>query len=146
MGLLIAGTELIVVNQDIGQPRQWRDFPVPAEQRIIRRDMGAEKRSQCTICTAWGRIEKRGALRISSRTIRVPGQVLAFAGNGEFLGALVPPDPVAQKFRPRGMVVGPDGLLYVSSDPNFAAAAGPTTGGQVLRFDPDKLVLVSSKQ
>ena len=36
-------------------------------------------------------------------------------------------------------VVGADGLLYVASDPNCVAGTGPTTGGQVLRFDPETL-------
>jgi len=35
--------------------------------------------------------------------------------------------------------IGPDGLLYVSSDPKFEMGPGPTTGGQVLRFDPNTL-------
>jgi hypothetical protein len=71
-----------------------------------------------------------------------PGEVLAFAGNGDFLGALVPPSNTPIQFRPRGIVVGLDDLLYVSSDPNFSATAGPTTGGQVLRFDPNTLLFV----
>jgi hypothetical protein len=42
-----------------------------------------------------------------------PGEVLAYAGNGDLLGELTPPAN-SSPFHPKGVVVGPDGLLYVA--------------------------------
>jgi hypothetical protein len=60
------------------------------------------------------------------------GELQAFKGTtGAFLGLLAPSAGLASSFHPRGVVIGPDGLLYVSNDP---VPGG--TGGHVLRFDP----------
>lgn len=44
-------------------------------------------------------------------------------------------------FHPRGLVLGPDGKLYVSNDPTGPQQRDASTGvgGQVLRFDPQQL-------
>lgn len=63
-----------------------------------------------------------------------PGRLLAFTKNGKFLADLTP-DPSEfprEQFHPRGVVVGPDGLLYVSNFRDLASGLG----GHVLRFDP----------
>lgn len=62
-----------------------------------------------------------------------PGELRAFDGTtGVFLGSLDHPGFSEQAFYTRGVVIGPDSLLYVSvfdiSDPN---------SGWVLRFDPN---------
>jgi hypothetical protein len=60
------------------------------------------------------------------------GELQAFNGTtGTFIGFLAPSTGLASSFHPRGVVIGPDGLLYVSNDPVLGG-----TGGLVLRFDP----------
>ena len=67
-----------------------------------------------------------------------PGKVSAFnAITGAFLGNLEPIGygPV---FHPRGVVIGPDGKLYVSTR-NLTSPLG----GDVLRFDPDTFAFLN---
>lgn len=77
-----------------------------------------------------------------------PGRILAYRLKesrnahelkAEFLAALSPPvAQFAKQFNPRGLVIGPDGLLYVS---NVRFASYPL-GGDVLRFNPKTLRFV----
>jgi hypothetical protein len=70
-----------------------------------------------------------------------PGGLLAFDQNtGEFLREGSPPDQFAFNFHPRGLVIGPNGLLYVSNFPDLKRG----TGGQVLVFDPKTLNFVGT--
>jgi hypothetical protein len=65
------------------------------------------------------------------------GVLQAFDGTtGKFSGLLKPPMDLASSFRPRGVVIGPDGRLYVSSIPNPPLPFGTGLGGVVLRFNP----------
>jgi hypothetical protein len=69
------------------------------------------------------------------------GELQEFVASGPNAGRLVaefaPQSPLGATtatFHPRGVVLGPDGSLYVSNDPALGGE-----GGQVLRFDPHRL-------
>ena len=71
----------------------------------------------------------------------VPGRLLSFEKNGKFLSDLTP-DPSdfpRELFHPRSVVIGPDGLLYLSIWPDPVNPDGSPKnplGGYVLRFNP----------
>jgi len=143
-GLLIAGAQLVVINQNANQPQPGAVLQFFLKNGSFSGAWVAQNDPNAPF-TPRGAVIKDGVIYVANFVLDnsgTPGAVQAFGGNGKLLGRLTPPAPLASIFRPRGVVVGPDGLLYVSSDPNFVAGTGPTTGGQVLRFDPNTLDFV----
>lgn len=129
-GLVLAGRRLLVANQNVGTPinGEVRRYdartgalllpplvpPDSPDAPFAPRGMVLEDR-HLFVADAAGRVQRYGPGR--------PPVALT----------LLPPPPQRPAFHPRGVVIGPDGLLYVSStpDPQFLG-----NGGQVLRFDP----------
>jgi len=72
-----------------------------------------------------------------------PGRLLAYdATSGKLLREFNPntfpsnfPFPI--NFHPRGLVIGPNGLLYVASLPDVRPGPAIRLGGQILVFDPE---------
>ena len=140
-GILVAGGQLIVVDQNVGKN-------IGGEILQFRLNNGnltgaiVPKRDPNGPFAPRGAVLKSGVLFVANVVdddLNSPGQVLAYSGTGGFLGELVPAAGI--NFHPRGVVCGADGLLYVSNCPNIGPA-GPTTGGQVLRFDPASLSFI----
>jgi hypothetical protein len=136
-GLLIAGSQLVVINQNVNQPQ-----PGAVLQFFLKNGSfpGAwvPQSDPSAPFAPRGAAIKNGVIYVASfvadnSNSGTPGAVLAFAGSGTLLGRVTP--PVASSSHPRAVVVGPDGLLYVSNVPAFP----PVLGGQVLRFDPTTL-------
>ena len=68
-----------------------------------------------------------------------PGSVLAYNARGALVGTLTPDATFNHPFHPRGVVIGPDGKLYVSVvgvlDPS--SADFDPLAGYVLRFNAE---------
>jgi hypothetical protein len=65
-----------------------------------------------------------------------PGRLLEYMKDGTFVADRTPDstDFPREQFFPRGLVIGPDGLLYVANATNLA---NTPLGGDILRFDPE---------
>ncbi|MCO6060107.1 hypothetical protein NG726_26030 [Pseudomonas sp. MOB-449] len=70
---------------------------------------------------------------VSSNGLRSRGEVLNYSQTGIFLGSFKTPGFPESEFHPRGIVFGPDGLLYVS----VRSLKPDGLGGHVLRFTAD---------
>jgi hypothetical protein len=148
-GLIFTQGRLHLVNQNVSQ-----DYA--GEVLRYRRDNGAFLNAlvPCNpnpplsrVCNDNAPFAPRGAIRGSGNSLYVaefianndfyPGSVKKFdLGTGQFLGKL---QLDASKFSPesffpRGIVHGPDDLLYVSVTGNLAAGDG--ISGYILRFNP----------
>jgi DNA-binding beta-propeller fold protein YncE len=65
------------------------------------------------------------------------GSVNTYDANGKLLAELEAKGFPNKEFHPRGVVFGPDGLLYVSLRTIQGKYKGADPGGWVLRFNPD---------
>ena len=141
MGLLVKSGKLFVVNQNV-------DLPKNGEILRYKLNDGAVDGALVPFSDDHAPFAPRGIV-IWQGTIYVAdfnpggpsGRLLAFDENsGEFLREFSPPAGFAYTFHPRGVVIGPNGLLYVSNFPNLATGLG----GQVLVFDPETLNFIGA--
>jgi DNA-binding beta-propeller fold protein YncE len=141
MGLLAKSGKLVVVNQNV-------DLPKPGEILRYKLNNGAVDGALVPSTDDHAPFAPRGIV-IWQGTIYVAdfnpgplsGRLLAFDENsGKFLREFSPPAGFAYTFHPRGVVIGPNGLLYVSNFPNLVTGLG----GQVLVFDPETLDFIGA--
>jgi DNA-binding beta-propeller fold protein YncE len=151
-GVLVAGGELILVNQNAGQEfagdiqqfllrtGEFAGFLVPHENNPGEPNPDAPFVPDAAVLI-------KGILFVSNFTAGStptsvpPGAIYVFKGDGTLLKKIdSPPALAAGSFHPRGMVLNPkDGLLYVANCPNPIAGGNAGNGGQVLKFDPSTL-------
>jgi hypothetical protein len=142
-GVLVKSGSLLVVNQNV-------DLPKLGEVLRYKLADGAPDGALVSSSDAnapflpRGMVSSQGVVYVanflaSDKPNFPPGGVLAFDETGKFLreGSL-PNNGV--KFHPRGLVVGPNGMLYVSNFPDLKRG----TGGEVLVFDPKTLNFVGA--
>jgi DNA-binding beta-propeller fold protein YncE len=137
-GLMFAKGKLYVVNQNVDQE-------LNGEILRYRRKTGDFVDKLVAADDEYAPFAPRGLVRGPGRTVYLanyvpnieyngPGWIRQFdAETGEFLGGL-DSSPFGADFWPRGIVFGPDGLLYVSVTGNLFV--GDRLPGYVLRFNP----------
>jgi sugar lactone lactonase YvrE len=131
-GIVLDGDELLVVNQNVG---------LPISGEVLRFDAatGAYLGARIPFTTADapfapdGLVLEGGDLFVANLQRKdnagPPGRINQYTGDGTFLGAAKLKN---NEHHPRGVVFGPDGLLYVSTRDLTNGL-----GGTVLRFSPD---------
>lgn len=153
MGLIVPlANQLLVADQNTGTSTNSDVLlygPSGLISRVISQsDPNAPGAARGMIFTSTGLwVAEFGGPGSQRNKLPLPGRLLHYSAFGTFIAAFTPPAdtslgactppspalPTSGEFHPRGIVQGPDGLLYVS---NFPC---PTTlvGGQVLRFKAD---------
>ena len=135
-GVVFAGNVCIVANQNV-------NLPFSGEVLKFDANSGAFAGALVPSSSPNAPFAPRGVIAIGSTVLVAdmgnfdnvhPGQVLRYGSDGSFLG---PVDTTGfdKFFAPRGLVLGPDGLLYVSVVGNMAA--GDRATGYVVRFQWD---------
>ena len=140
-GILVKSDRLLVVNQNVNQTfagevlRYKLNDGAPDGALISSADEDAPFAPR-------GMVSWKGSIYVASFDPEAEsGRLIAFdEKTGKLLREFVAPDGFAYTFHPRGVVIGPNGLLYVSNFPDLVTQ----NGGQVLVFDPDTLDFVGA--
>ena len=141
-GLLVKSGSLLVVNQNV-------DLPFAGEVLRYKLNDGAPdgalvpSNDKHAPFAPRGIVIWKGAIYVADFNDTGVGRLVAFdERSGKFLREFSPPNGFAYTFHPRGLVIGPNGLLYVSNFPDLNPES--QKGGQVLVFDPDTLDFIGA--
>jgi outer membrane protein assembly factor BamB len=147
-GIIFSNGRLLVVNQNVsrtfeGEILRYRKDGSFLEALVPCRPIAPDDR----VCDDNAPLLPRGIIRGPGRTLYVanftqndsgpflPGDIRKFdIETGMFLGSFDTSPFPSTSFFPRGIVRGPDGLIYVSITGDLASGDGIT--GKVLRFNP----------
>ena len=145
MGLLVKSGKLFVVNQNVDLPKNGEilryklNDGVPDGALVPSSDKNAPFAPRGIVI--WQGVIYVADLIISD-TFTDQGRLRAFdEKSGKFLRKFKPPAGFAYNFHPRGLVIGPNGLLYVANVPNLPPIS---SGGEVLVFDPKTLDFIGA--
>lgn len=139
-GIVLRSDNLFLVNQNVGTDFNGEILRFSAVTGRLRGAVVSGTRSDAPFAPR-GLILWRDHLFVANvcDPCRPPGEtggggVFKYTAAGQQVAVLpVPPQQPPPDFHPFGVVIGPDGLLYVSSRPNLFST---DLGGQVLQFDP----------
>ncbi|WP_462408542.1 hypothetical protein [Neobacillus sp. Marseille-QA0830] len=125
---------LLVANQNVGLPINGNVLEYMGENGRYRRQFVRSDGENAPFAPRGMVLSRHNILYVADIGTEESGDIRMYKGyTGEFIGTLDHSGFSSEfPFRPRGLVFGPDGLLYVSvfnfEDPNL---------GWVLRFNPD---------
>ena len=141
-GLLAISNKLFVVNQNVDQPKNGEVLRYKLNDGVPDGALIPSSDSHAPFAPR-GIVSWRGVIYVADFNDAGLGLLLAFdEKSGKFLREFSPPDGFAYTFHPRGLVIGPNGLLYVSNFPDLNPES--QKGGQVLVFDPDTLDFIGA--
>lgn len=145
-GLFLASGRLFVVNQNVDQPFPGEVLRYRLNDGVVDSSLVSSTDPHAPFLPR-GMVSWQGVVYVadflsSGDPSLPPGRLLAFdEKTGKLLREFVAPDGFAYTFHPRGVVISPNGLLYVS---NFPDLVTPQNGGQVLVFDPKTLDFIGA--
>jgi DNA-binding beta-propeller fold protein YncE len=138
MGLLFNRSSLLLANQNVNLPQEGQILRYSSKTGSFQAELPTSPKQppapRGMIVTS-GRLIVASPICDPAASDLTPGVLQEFDVSTGHLLAQYPKNclSASSTFHPRGVVLGPDGYIYVSNDPN-----GPTgNGGQVLRFSPD---------
>jgi outer membrane protein assembly factor BamB len=136
-GLLIDGTDLLVVNQNAGLKSAGEVLAFDAATGAPLGALIAPEDKNAPFVPRGIIHGLSGDLFVANLTTAngsSHGELLRFnAATGELIGSSGPQGFKNKEYHPRGVVFGPDGLLYASVFTSLKTGLG----GAVLRFDPE---------
>lgn len=148
-GMIFTERQLVVVNQNVNTPYNGEVLRYDAEtgtyigKLVSSTDLNAPFAPRGIVRGGRGNAFYVADM-LGTTSPCANGSVKVYDDAGAFLGSLSPdPRVFTDVFHPRGLVFGPDGLLYVSSSGCFDGVP-PTyplydaTGGNILRFRFDE--------